>query len=123
MSLCGQQDIVDQSLLDSDSQHLKASLKTLSTVMEEYNAEAKKQSSSAWEQLQLGRWVFEVPKTIDNALGKNPPTPFYDAEQHMVVAVTNEENAKYVMESLKAVTWFQQKCNSVHAHQRHLGML
>ncbi|KAL3156010.1 hypothetical protein ABBQ32_012998 [Trebouxia sp. C0010 RCD-2024] len=42
MSLCGQQDIVDQSLLDSDSQYLKASLKTLSTVMEEYSVEAKK---------------------------------------------------------------------------------
>ena len=113
MSLCGQQDIVDQSLLDSDSQYLKASLKTLSTVMEEYSVEAKKQSSSAWEQ--LGRWVFEVPKTIDNALGKIPPTPFYDAEQHMVVAVTNEENAKYVLESLRQSPGFS-KSATVYMH-------
>ena len=74
MSLCGQQEIVDQSLLDSDSQYLKASLKKLSTVIDQYDAEAKKQSSGAWEQ--LGRWVFEVPKTIDNALGRIPQLPF-----------------------------------------------
>ena len=74
MSLCGQQDIVDQSLLDSDSQYLKASLKRLSTVMKEYKAEAEKQGSTAWEQ--LCRWVSDVPETIRNTLGNNAPTPF-----------------------------------------------
>ena len=113
MSLCGQQDSVDQSLLDSDSQYLKASLKRLSTVMKEYKAEAEKQGNSAWEQ--LGRWVFDVPETIRNTLGSNAPTPFYDDEQHMVVAVTNEENAKHVREFLSQSPGFS-KSAKVYMH-------